>query len=142
MIRGLIERFGLVEGLDVKPRLPCEGNVRCGVGRESDGADRLGVGWLGWLPLLLAGALRCVLWASAAEASSNAATKATATAIATELDFFFVNITDLLSPAIHRSGYPETFLPHHRRHAARLLKGVQLIAIMGPKMEPKYCKAS
>ncbi len=76
-----------------------------------DGADRLGVDRLIEPRLLLPRRLRADRWASAAEASSNAASTATATAKTTELDFFFVNIIDLLPPTACEPGL-RIFLSH------------------------------
>ncbi len=117
-MRGLIERLGLVEGLDIIPLLLREGRLLCGtdrgadridrlgVDREIDGADRLGVGRLVELRLLLR-RLRAERWASAPEASSKAASAATATANTAELDFFFVNIVALLPPTACDPGHPD-----------------------------------
>jgi len=102
LTRGLIDGLGAVDGRDMKPRLLCEGSVRCGVAREIDGAGWLGVGLAVCPPAwrLLSLVLRCALWASAAEASNKAAVTVMATATATERDFSFVeNIIDLLPPA-------------------------------------------
>ncbi len=102
LIRGLTDRLGVaVEGRDMKPRLLCEGSVRCGVGREIDGVGRLGAGRAAWRllderPLWLEP--RVARWAWATEPNNRAAATTMAIA-ATKLDFsFFENIIDLLSP--------------------------------------------
>lgn len=99
LMRGPIDRVDRVEGRETELRVLREGRLRCGVERETDGADRLGVDRLGAdrvvcrldeLRLLLLRELRDDRCASAAEASSNAATTAMATPTAMECDFFFV----------------------------------------------------
>ncbi|MBN2129523.1 MAG: hypothetical protein JW741_08500 [Sedimentisphaerales bacterium] len=121
LIRGLIDRLGvLVEGRDMKPRLLCEGSVRCGVGREIDGVGRLGAGRAAWRllderPLSLEP--RVARWAWATEPNNRAA--ATTASTATKLDFsFFENIIDLLSPG----DCPPQRRPlrHRRRSLARV----------------------
>lgn len=98
LTRGLIDGVGALEGRDMTLRLPCEGSVRCGVGREIDGVARLGADRAARPRASLLPELRSARWASTAEASRRVA--ATATAIATKLDFcLFENIVDLLPPA-------------------------------------------
>jgi len=109
LIRGLTDRLGVaVEGRDMKPRLLCEGSVRCGVDREIDGADDLGDGRAAWRPLderPLSLEPRVARWAWATEPDNRAAATTMAIA-ATKLDFsFFENIIDLLSPG---DGPPKT----------------------------------
>jgi hypothetical protein len=96
LTRGLIDGVGAVEGRDMTLRLPCEGSVRCGVGRL--GAGRLGADRAARPRASLLLELRSALWASTAEASKKIVV--TATAVATKLDFLLVeNIVDLLPPA-------------------------------------------
>jgi hypothetical protein len=126
LIRGLTDRLGAVDGRDMKPRLLCEGMVRCGIDREIDGADRLGAD--GVVCRLLP-ELRCVRCASAAEANNSAAITAIAAPTAAELNFFFIeNIIDLLSPTACSSGNPGLPFPHRRRHPTRVVRSVWPLA--------------